>query len=306
VVEAMIAELVRFDPDYERLLEGPMPAAETLEHRFFTANGGSAGTAAGQAAFAAEFDAALEGLTSRLVARKSDNEAVLAQSVREVLGVTRAALDDDDAIALVLDPARNGYLAEKLNLTSIGKLTRCLVHPGYTFRKRLSHTADSQDQRHRMVPASRPSLPAYLGSQPDFVTPALIESDARLESLYDRSMAATWTEIEGLRRRGLPDEFAAYLLPNAVALRFTESADLSALHHKLRMRLCYNAQEEIWRASVDEARQIVAVEPRIGRYLLPPCTIRQQAGVTPICPEGKRYCGVRVWDLDIGDYERIL
>ena len=45
-------------------------------------------------------------------------------------------------------------------------------------------------------------------------------------------------------------------MPNAVALRFHESTDLLNLHHKLRMRLCYNAQEEIWRASRDEAEQV--------------------------------------------------
>jgi hypothetical protein len=311
----MVDELLRVDPDYARLLGEPLPLAETLEHRFFvTAAAGAAaqevatpfGTAPEQAASADEFDAELDGLTSRLVARKTDNEAILAQAVREVLGTTRARLSDDEAIALVLDPARNTYLAEPLNLTTIGKLTRCLVHPGYTFRKRLSHTADSQDQRHRLTPASRPCLPAYLSRDPDVVTPALIMMVDRARRLYDETMARTWTAIGTLRQRGLADEFAAYLLPNAVALRFTESADLAALHHKLEMRLCYNAQEEIWRASLEEARQIAAVEPRIGCHLLPPCTIRRHAGVAPVCPEGKRFCGVRVWDLDLAEYERLL
>ncbi len=41
--------------------------------------------------------------------------ALLARSVREVLGVPRARLDDDAAIALVLDPAQNRYLGEAPN-----------------------------------------------------------------------------------------------------------------------------------------------------------------------------------------------
>jgi len=45
-----------------------------------------------------------------------------------------------------------------LVVTTLGKLPRALSHAHYTFRKRLSHTADSQDQRHRMVPGSRPLL----------------------------------------------------------------------------------------------------------------------------------------------------
>ena len=54
------------------------------------------------------------------------------------------------------------------------------------------------------------------------------------------------------------------LLPSAVAIRFTESADLLNLHHKFAMRLCYNAQDGIWKASHEEAFQIRAVNPRIG------------------------------------------
>jgi hypothetical protein len=72
------------------------------------------------------------------------------------------------------------------------------------------------------------------------------------------------------------------------------------------MRLCYNAQEEIWRASLDEAQQVRQVNPTIGRYLLPPCTLRALANERPYCPEGDRYCGVRVWDLEVEEYERVI
>lgn len=308
VVERMVEELVRFDPDSARLIEESLPLEETLEHRFYAAAAAS-GAPAGEAdaaACAAEFDAALDGLTSRLVSRLPDNEALLAQAVREVLGLPRARLDDATAIALVLDPERNEYLSGALDLTSTSKLMRSLVHPRYAFRKRLSHTADSQDQRHRLTPASRPCLAAYLTRDPDVVTPGLVLADDGAAAAYRAIMTRTWERIDALRRRGLTDEQAAYLLPNAVALRFTESADLAGLRHKLEMRLCYNAQEEIWQASLDEARQIATAEPLIGRHLLPPCTLRLRAGVTPVCPEGKRYCGVRVWDLELDAYERLL
>ena len=117
-------------------------------------------------------------------------------------------------------------------------------------------------------------------------------------------MAKTWDAIGRLKALGVSAEDRAYLLPNAVAIRFTESGDLLHLHHKMKMRLCYNAQEEIWAASRDEAQQIAEVHPRIGRWLLPPCTLRHQAGRTPRCPEGDRYCGVPVWRLAPEDWER--
>ena len=99
---------------------------------------------------------------------------------------------------------------------------------------------------------------------------------------------------------------ALYLLPNAKALRFTESADLLHFRHKAAMRLCYNAQEEIWRLTLEESEQIARLYPLIGRYLLPPCGLRRLAGATPACPEGDHYCGVPVWRLSREDYERIL
>jgi flavin-dependent thymidylate synthase len=303
VVSRMVAEVLRHDPLYEAVLQDPLPLEETPEFAAFEA---LPRTIASGSEFRAEFDRELDGRVSRLVDWKANNEEILASSVREVLGVPRSAISDGDAIALVLDPGQNRMLGETLNLTTHGKLSRALFHPSYTFRKKLSHTADSQDQRHRMTPASRPALPGYLSEEPDYVIPMLVGDVPEALALYETTMRETWDAIGKLRSRGVPDEFAAYLLPNAVAIRFTESADLLNLHHKFAMRLCYNAQEEIWRASLDEALQIREVNPRIGPWLLPPCTLRHHAGVRPVCPEGDRFCGVVVWKIDAAEYRRAL
>jgi flavin-dependent thymidylate synthase len=303
IVGQMVAEVLRHDPLYATVLQDPLPLEETPEYAAFRALPRVRGSSR---EFRREFDAELGGRVSRLVDWKANNEEVLAAAVREILGVPRAALSDDDAIRLVLDPSKNRILGETLTLTSQDKLSRAMFHPAYTFRKKLSHTADSQDQRHRMTPASRPALPAYLSDEPDYVVPMLVDDVPEAAALYRESMDETWQAIGELRARGVPDEFAAYLLPNAVAIRFTESADLLNLHHKYAMRLCYNAQEEIWRASLDEALQIRDVNPRIGPWLLPPCTLRHHAEVRPVCPEGERFCGVVVWKLDQSAYVRTL
>ncbi|MBA7476135.1 Flavin-dependent thymidylate synthase [subsurface metagenome] len=300
VVELMVQAVLAHDPGYELVLEEPLDEADLAEFPWL---GEGATPAPG---FREEFDALLEGRVSRLVDYKAKGEEILAAAVREVLGTSRSELSDDDAIALALDPNRNPAYGEVLNLTTHAKLTRTLHHPGYTFRKRLSHTADSQDQRHRMTPASRPILAAQLCDEPDFITPALIQADEPSLQRYREIMDRTWEAIRKLKKMGVSPELAHYLLPNAVAVRFTESADLLNLHHKHRMRLCYNAQEEIWRASVDEAGQVRQVHPRIGRYLLPPCTLREMAGARPLCPEGDRYCGVPVWKKEIGEYGRLV
>ncbi len=305
IVGKMVQQLLSFDPDFALILEEPLEPEEIPEVEFFRSleRGWSVSRAA---RFVQEFDADLDGRISKLVDWKINNEGILAQSVREVLGLTRARLSDDEAVRLVLDPSKNRIFGESLNLTTLSKLNRALVHAHYSFRKKLSHTADSQDQRHRMTPASRPILAAHLCDQPDYITPALINQDPAVEEEYRAIMDYSWEQIDRLIRAGSPPEFALYLLPNAVAVRFTESGDLLNLHHKYTMRLCYNAQEEIWRACLDEVQQIREINPTIGRYLLPPCTLREMAQMRPICPEGDRYCGVRVWKLDIADYSRVI
>jgi thymidylate synthase ThyX len=306
VVGKMVEALLAHDPLFATILEEPLPLEETPEHAFYAAATGGLGLGRLRDAFVAEFDAGLGPHVSRLVDWKPRNEESVAQAVREVLGVPRAALSDDAAIALALDPAGNPVLGQTLNVTTLSKVSRALSHASYTFQKKLSHTADSQDQRHRMTPASRPCLPAYLSDAPDVVTPALVLEDDGARRAYDESMARTWEALGRLRALGVSDEDRAYLLPNAVAIRFTESADLLHLHHKIKMRLCWNAQEEIWRASRDEAMQVSDVNRRIGRYLQPPCTLRKWAGESPICPEGDRYCGVRVWTQEVRDFERVI
>jgi thymidylate synthase ThyX len=304
VVRRMVAALLEMAPDYGAILEEPIAAEATLENRALGAIG--APDEAERREFRTGFDAALGGRVSVLADWPARNEETLARAVREVLGVGAARLPDDDAIALVMDPARNVYLGEHLNLTTLSKLARALAHCHYVFRKRMSHTGDSQNQRHRMTPASRPLLETHLTADPDYVTPALVERDPAALRRYRAVMDDTWEGIRALRRCGAPDRYALYLLPNAVSIRFTESASLLDLRHKHAMRLCYNAQEEIWRASLDEALQIRDVNPRIGRWLLPPCAVRQRTAARPVCPEGKRYCGERVWTYDLGEYRRVI
>jgi hypothetical protein len=231
----------------------------------------------------------------------------MAQAVRSMLGLTADRLSDAQAIELVMNPARNPYLAESLTLTTMSKLSRAMVHPHFTFRKKLSHTADSQDQRHRMVPGSRPILAChFISGRPDYIVPALIAASPEAQACYVEIMARTWRAIERLLDGGVSEEFALYLLPNAFPIRFEESGDLLHFHHKWVQRLCYTAQEEIWNTCREEVQQVEARFPEIGRYLRAPCWVRAGAGAKPMCPEGDRFCGVPVWKLPLEAYQRLI
>ena len=57
------------------------------------------------------------------------------------------------------------------------------------------------------------------------------------------------------------------------------------------MRPCYKAQEEIWKASHEEAAL---------------CTPRHHARVRPVCSEGDRFGDDVVWRTDVPDLVRNL
>lgn len=304
VVDAMIAEVNRHDPLFFRDIEDAIPLEETLEWRTLHELKAPAGSAA---AFVREFDADLGALSSKLIGWSATAEANMAQSVRSVLGLPKSDLSDDDAIDLVLKPSENVYLGNSLNLTTMSKLSRAMHHAHYSFRKKISHTADSQDQRHRMTPATRPMLSSqYIGGEPDVIVPDLVRNNAEALDVYMAICRDTWRGIDALLSDGVPAEHALYLLPNAFPIRFEESGDLNAFHHKWTTRLCYTAQEEIWRNCLEEVQQLRDVQPRIGKHIGPPCHMRRDAGVKPLCPEGVRYCGVPVWRVPLDEMKRTL
>jgi thymidylate synthase ThyX len=153
-----------------------------------------------------------------------------------------------------------------------------------------------------MVPGSRPLLTLSDTRAPDFITPALLRQNPRALEVYERAMHDAWEAKNQLLDRGVPLETALYLLPNSKSIRVVETGSLLHLLHKWTMRTCFNAQEEIYQASMDELHQLREVHPELARYIGPPCYVR--AGVTtPICTEGAHFCGIKVW-LDFPNITR--
>jgi thymidylate synthase ThyX len=277
-------------------------AAEENGHAAAVQTNGASRAVSPAEAFAREFDAKLGGKTSKLIDYSPAAPRVAADAYRAVLGQTEAQCSDWEAIDRLLNPARNLYRLETLDVGVHAPAMRALQHANYTFAKKISHTADSQDQRHRMVPGSRPLLTLADTREPDYITPMLLQNNPRAEELYGRAMRDAWTAKNELLDRGVPAEIALYVLPNAKAIRLVESGSLLHLLHKWTMRTCFNAQEEIYKASLDEVAQLREVHPQFARYCGPPCHLR--AGITtPICTEGSHFCGVKVW-LDFPNIER--
>lgn len=302
VVDAMLAAVHEVDPDFvDRIFEEPMPRSEVLETAVEKAAGANKpGAASNGDDWAKAFDAQLDGLDSRLVSYTQDAETLVAESVREVLGLAPDALSDDDAIALLMDPAKNPHHHDTLNTWTHSPVMRALNHAGYTFKKRITHTADSQEQRHRTVPATRPLLSRVHTSYPDYLTPEILLQNEMATAIYHETMTTLWQAKNDLLAAGVPAEQAVYILPNAVNIRYTATGNMLGLLHKWRLRTCFNAQREVYEHSMQELAQVQMVHPRLGRHIGPPCMLRlhDKESWEPLegpCPEGKQWCGIKVW-----------
>src|SRR5271168_734610 len=287
VIGEMVAQVRELDPQFfDRFGTAPLDELPELKSEATTLSSADA--------FAREFDARLQGKTSQLIDYSANAPRVMADSYRAVLGLPESACSDAEAMDRLLNPARNLYRLETLNIGVHAPMMRALQHANYTFAKKISHTADSQDQRHRMVPGSRPLLTLADTRDPDYITPMLLQQNPRAKEVYDRAMQDAWTAKSQLLDRGVPPEIALYVLPNAKSIRLVESGSLLHLLHKWTMRTCFNAQEEIYAASMDEVAQLRQVHPELSRYIGPPCHLRANI-TTPICTEGSHFCGIKVW-----------
>jgi thymidylate synthase ThyX len=287
IVGAMVSLVKDIDPQFfDRFGTAPLEELpEFAASTKFQPNG---------EAFARDFDSKLAGKTSKLVDFSPNAARVIAESFRAVLGLAESQCSDADAIDRLLNPAKNLYRLETLNVGVHAPIMRALQHANYTFAKKISHTADSQDQRHRMVPGSRPLLTLADTREPDFITPQLLKENPRAREVYERAIHEAWSAKNVLLDRGVSPEIALYLLPNAKSIRLVETGSLLHLLHKWTMRTCFNAQEEIYAASMDEVAELRRVHPELSKYVGPPCHLR--AGITsPICTEGSHFCGIKVW-----------
>jgi len=276
VIDAMVSAAREVAPDFvDRIGEEEME--DVLEEKF---EGG------------AESDFELGGRVSRLISYDRDAEKIVADSVRDVLG---ARGTDEEILDILLNPEKNPYLLDTLNNWTLSPAMRALNHVNYVFKKKISHSADSQDQRHRMTPSTRSLLTKVHTEDPDFYMPEVVKKNDEAASVYVETMEKLWEAKNRLVAMGVADEFACYLLPNAVNVRLTQSGSFLHFLHKWRLRLCFNAQLEIYDASRDEVEQVAEVHPVLAKYIGPPCFNRKHRDLKMPCPEGPRHCGITVW-----------
>ena len=165
---------------------------------------------------------------------------------------------------------------------------------------KLSLSADAQNQRHRRSLAVRPKLESIY--KRDFYMPKICES---VKSLYIQAVEYSYDFFEN-QRETLGFSEAAYALLNAHNIEIIEHNDFQEFAHKAQMRLCYNAQEEIFDIVYARIEELKKAGVKAADKFMPPCALRYEEGIKPVCPEGDRFCGVKVWKMDFDEYERLI
>lgn len=173
-----------------------------------------------------------------------------------------------------------------------------------TFITKISHTGDSQRQRHRRTGASAIDIGLIYTGELDYMTPLVIRENPDLLKKYSVIVERMFENVDIALKMNIPKEYALLLLPNAITVRVKEAGDLFDWVHRWKQRLCYLAQEEIFFASLDQVRDVEKIMPEIKQMLLAPCGIRMAAGVSPRCPEGSRWCGQPVYNWQLDQYEK--
>lgn len=300
IIQAMVDEVKKLDPAFAAEFPVPAKRSEIPETKRIVLD------RKGAREFNRVFDASLSGKNSVLASVPPMTDTILDDSFHGMFGIPGSATSRSESLAALFELEENPFLGSLMNEGIHSRQMSVLSHVNLTYRKKISHTADSQDQRHRVVYGSRPYPMTHYTGEPDYITPLLIETHAPSLELYKKAMVELFTGMDEFLEAGGEPELAVYLLPNGFPIRFYETGNLAALRHKWIARSCFNAQEEIFAATLDEIREAESALPYLQGLFRAPCELRYKKGISPHCPEGDRFCGVRVWELDLDGYERIL
>lgn len=301
VIQAMVESVRRVDPNFGRDLPDPLPLESTPEFFQLVSQ-----QPEGYYELSDEFDQSLGGQMAHLEVPASDVLIrQLGNAVRLTLGISMRQLSDIDALDLMLNPKKNPLLSSTLGESTMHQLTQTLNQINLSAYVSLSHSADSQLQRHRGLNHTRPIYTPIPRLEQDIVIPALIQQSPAALKLYLELQQRNIDVMHHLAAVGVDPRHLNYLQTNATRIRKMVSGPLGAFHHFIKARTCLTAQEEIYDIARIFAQTLHQTSPdTIGRHFAKtaPCGIRQTAEVRPYCPEGDRYCGVTIWKRKVTEY----
>ncbi|MBP9999526.1 MAG: FAD-dependent thymidylate synthase [Proteobacteria bacterium] len=148
-----------------------------------------------------------------------------------------------------------------------------------------------QDQRHRSIKRSKPTVTGY------FYLPPLLDM-AGLKPVADTGMRDFYNMV---RNPDFSRSMVTSIMPYGAMVQYEKHADLNALIHEQGKRTCWCAQEAIYHLACDLRRELakhIGENAKVLKYLTPPCLSMGK------CVEGPRYCGRNLRDETLVKYFR--
>jgi len=163
--------------------------------------------------------------------------------------------------------------------------TSVVEHASFTFAiSGVSRALTHQLVRHRIASYSQQSQRYVRFDDISYVVPPSIENNENLRIEYEKFMEKAWNEYKSLLSRGIPEEDARYVLPNAAKTNIIVTMNARSLLHFFELRCCMHAQWEIRELAWRMLREVRKVAPTIFKKAGPPCKTRGE------CPEKKKDC----------------
>lgn len=165
----------------------------------------------------------------------------------------------------------------------------------FKFKLKLSLSADAQNQRHRTAYSIRPSLSELIsdkhGVSFEYYIPEIFSQSEEAMEIYSEAIYESKIIIEKYPK------LSPYFLINGFMIPIVEVNSASDFIHKSEKRLCLNSQEEITKMTWSMVLKLIDNDStkKYGLSLAPPCVHRFKNSITPICPEGDRFCGIKEW-----------
>lgn len=171
----------------------------------------------------------------------------------------------------------------------------------------VSHSCDSQNQRHRTTLGFRDKIENYFYDLKEkYYIPKMLDLDENLKEDYINFMEYMYDFFDKQKSK-YGFNIAVYLLPNSQKVYFIEKNSMAYFPHKAQKRLCYNSQEEIFHMTKEMVVELSKFIDIWEYDVVAPCHVNEKYGIKPTCPEGTRFCGVKVWkEKDINNLNRII
>jgi len=293
IIDSMVAVVAKVDPSILSEISKPLPKSQEFNNFDF-------------GSFTAEFDELINNTSLKIDKGSSELPNHLARAVRLTLGISSQELPDADALDLLLNPAKNSLLTSTLGDVVLDRLGQCLNQIQLSALVTMSHVANEQFHRHRGFNHTEQTILPIPNLEKDIIIPVILESDQKALDLYLSIHAKHIDTLNQMMSEGATLDDLQYLLTNATRVRKSISGPLGAYFHFIKSRTCLTAQEEIYSIAIAMAQQLSENHPELAKYFQKPapCGVRNAGGIKPNCPEGKRFCGVRVWDLTIDNYPK--